>query len=461
LFRVPFSLSSPFLPACRPRRAAAALAAAALAAPLAAAAPLGAQGAASVADDAELARRVAAVMPRVVAWRRDFHAHPELSNQETRTAGVVATHLRALGLEVRTGVAKTGVVGVLRGGRPGRTVALRADMDALPVTEQVALPFASKVQTDYNGQRVGVMHACGHDMHVAMLMGAAEVLAGMRAELPGTVVFLFQPAEEGPPAGETGGAMDMIKAGVLDRPKVDAAFGLHVGVTPAEAGHLSYRPAGMMAAADFFSVTVRGRQVHGATPWAGVDPVVVGAQIVQGLQTIVSRQSDLTLAPVVVTVGAFNAGVRNNIVPDSAVMLGTIRTFDPAVRRDVQARVRRTAEQIALSAGATAVVDIQERTPVTANDAALAARMLPTLRRAAGAAGVSETRPVTGAEDFGYFAERVPGLFVFVGVRPKGSPESAFVSNHSPRFFADEAALPTGTRALVALATDFLAGSTP
>jgi amidohydrolase len=431
------------------------------AAALLAALPAHAQGRApaDAARDAAIARRVDAVLPKVVAWRRDLHQHPELGNRETRTGALVAAHLRALGLEVRTGVAKTGVVGVLRGGRPGRTVALRADMDALPVTEQVALPFASKVQTDYNGQRVGVMHACGHDMHVAMLMGAAEVLAGMRAELPGTVVFLFQPAEEGPPAGETGGAMDMIKAGVLDRPKVDAAFGLHVGVTPAEAGHLSYRPAGMMAAADFFSVTVRGRQVHGATPWAGVDPVVVGAQIVQGLQTIVSRQSDLTLAPVVVTVGAFNAGVRNNIVPDSAVMLGTIRTFDPAVRRDVQARVRRTAEQIALSAGATAVVDIQERTPVTANDAALAARMLPTLRRAAGAAGVSETRPVTGAEDFGYFAERVPGLFVFVGVRPKGSPESAFVSNHSPKFFADEGALPVGTRALVSLAADYLAGT--
>jgi amidohydrolase len=329
-------------------------------------------------------------------------------------------------------------------------------MDALPVTEQVDLPFASKVTTTYNGQTVGVMHACGHDLHVAMLMGAAEVLAGMKAELPGTVVFIFQPAEEGPPAGETGGAMDMIKAGVLDNPKVDAVFGLHVGVTSAEAGHLSYKPLGMMAAADFFSVTVRGKQTHGATPWAGVDPVVVGSQIVQGLQTVVSRQTDLTLAPAVVTVGAFNAGVRNNIIPDSAVLLGTIRTFDPAMRRDVQMRVRRTAEQIAASGGATATVTIDERTPVTANHPALTARMVASLRRAAGPAGVSETRPVTGAEDFGYFAERVPGLFVFVGVRPKGSPESAFVSNHSPKFFADEAALPVGTRALVALATDFL-----
>jgi amidohydrolase len=408
-----------------------------------------------------LARRVDAVAPKVVAWRRDLHQHPELGNRETRTAALVAAHLRRLGLEVRTGVATTGVVGVLRGGRPGKTVALRADMDALPVTEQVDLPFASKVRTTYNGQDVGVMHACGHDMHVAMLMGAAEVLAGMRAELPGNVVFLFQPAEEGPPAGEAGGALEMIRAGALDRPKVDAVFGLHVGVTPAEAGHLSYRPLGVMAAADFFSITVRGRQVHGATPWAGVDPVVVGAQIVQGIQTIVSRQVDLTAGPAVVTVGAFNAGVRNNIIPDSAVLLGTIRTFDPAMRKDVAARLRRTAEQIAASAGATAVVDVQERTPVTANDPALAERMVASLRRAAGPAGVSVARPVATAEDFGYFAERVPGLFVFVGVRPKGSPEGTFVLNHSPKFFADEAALPAGTRALVALATDFLAGAPP
>jgi amidohydrolase len=461
LFRVPFSLSSPFLPACRPRRAAAALAAAALAAPLAAAAPLGAQGAASVADDAELARRVAAVMPRVVAWRRDFHAHPELSNQETRTAGVVATHLRALGLEVRTGVGGHGVVGVLRGGRPGRTVALRADMDALPVTEQVDLPFASKVRTTYNGQDVGVMHACGHDMHTAMLMGAAEVLAGRKAQLAGTVVFLFQPNEEGDP-GKPSGAKAMLAAGVMDGPlKPDAVFGLHVGITPAEAGHLTYRTNGFMAAADFFRVTVRGRQTHGSTPWAGIDPVTAASYAVTALQTVVSRQTNLTVGPAVVTVGALNAGVRNNIIPDSAVLLGTIRTFDPEQRRLLHAQLRRTVDMAVQAQGATAKIDIEEMTPVTANAPALTERMVATLRRVAGPAGVSVGTPVTGAEDFGYFAERVPGLFVFLGVRPKASPESAFVSNHSPRFFADEAALPTGTRALVALATDFLAGSTP
>ena len=408
--------------------------------------------------DADIQRAVQGVMPRVVAWRRDLHAHPELGNRETRTAALVAEHLRKLGMEVRTGVATTGVVAVLKGGRPGPVVALRADMDALPVTEQVDLPFASKVRTTYNGQEVGVMHACGHDMHVAMLMGAAEVLAGMRARIPGTVKFIFQPAEEGPPSGEKGGAIEMIAQGALANPKPDAIFGLHVGITPAEAGHVTYKPLGFMAAADFFTVTVRGRQVHGATPWAGVDPVVVGAQIVGGLQTIVSRQMDLTTGPVVVTVGSFQGGIRNNIIPDSVVMLGTIRTFDAAMRKDVHARVKRTAEQIAASMGATAVVDIQERTPVTANDPALTERMVGSLQRALGARAVSLGRPVTGAEDFGYFAEQVPGLFLFLGVRPKGSPESSFVSNHSPKFFADEAALPNGVTALVTLATDFLAG---
>ncbi|MDF1504138.1 amidohydrolase [Roseisolibacter sp. H3M3-2] len=421
---------------------------------LAVAAPAGAQS-----MDAEIKRAVQGVMPKVVAWRRDIHANPELGNRETRTAALVAEHLRKLGMEVRTGVATTGVVAVLKGGRPGPVVALRADMDALPVTEQVDLPFASKVKTTYNGQEVGVMHACGHDMHVAMLLGAAEVLAGMKDRLPGTVKFIFQPAEEGPPSGEKGGAIEMIAQGALANPKPDAIFGLHVGITPAEAGHLTYKPLGFMAAADFYSVTVRGRQVHGATPWAGVDPIVVGAQIVTGVQTIVSRQMDLTTGPVVVTVGSFNGGVRNNIIPDSVSMLGTIRTFDPAMRKDVQARLRRTVEGIAAAAGATATVDVAERTPVTSNDPALTERMVASLQRVAGPQNVSLGRPVTGAEDFGYFAEKVPGLFVFLGVRPKGSPESAFVSNHSPKFFADEAALPNGVTALVTLATDFLAGT--
>jgi amidohydrolase len=417
----------------------------------------GAAAAQGAVPDAQLAAAVARVTPKVVAWRRDIHQHPELSNQEVRTAGVVAQHLKALGLEVRTGVGGHGVVGVLRGARPGKVVALRADMDALPVTEQVDLPFASKVRTTYNGQDVGVMHACGHDMHTAMLMGAAEVLVGMRDRLPGTVVFLFQPNEEGD-LGKPSGAKAMLAAGAMDSPKPDAVFGLHVGITPAEAGTLSWRANGYMAGADFFRIVVRGRQVHGSTPWAGVDPVVAAAQVVTGLQTVVSRQSNLTQAPVVVTVGAFNGGVRSNIIPDSVVLDGTIRTFDPETRKDVSARVRRTAELIAQSQGATAAVTIQEMTPVTSNDPVLTARMVRTLERVAPGM-VREGRPVTGAEDFGYFAERAPGLFVFLGVRPKGSPESAFVSNHSPKFFADEAALPTGVRALASLAVDFLGGA--
>ena len=423
---------------------------------LAALAPAARAQAPAGAMDAEIARAIGTVMPKVVAWRRDFHQHPELGNRETRTAGIVAAELKRLGYEVRTGVATTGVVAVLKGGRPGPVVALRADMDALPVTEQVDLPFASKVRTTYNGQDVGVMHACGHDMHVAILLGAAEVLAGMKDRLPGTVKLIFQPAEEGPPDNEKGGAAEMLAQGAFANPRPDAVFGLHVGVTSAEAGHITYKPLGFMAAADFYSVSVRGRQVHGATPWAGVDPIVVGAQIVTGLQTVVSRQMDLTTGPVVVTVGSFQGGVRNNIIPDSVTMLGTIRTFDPAMRKDVAMRVKRTAEGIAASAGATAKVDVVERTPVTSNDPALTDRMVATLQRVAGPQNVTLGRPVTGAEDFGYFAEQVPGLFVFLGVRPKGSPESSFVSNHSPKFFADEAALPNGVKTMVLLATDFL-----
>jgi amidohydrolase len=423
--------------------------------------PLAALVALPVAAHAQDAGRlVDQVMPKVVAWRRDFHEHPELSNQEVRTAGIVAQHLKALGLEVRTGVGGTGVVGILRGGKPGKVVALRADMDALPVVEQVDLPFRSKVRATYNGQDVGVMHACGHDMHVAMLMGAAEVLAGMKAQIPGTVMFVFQPDEEGE-AGKPQGAKAMLTDGVFATLKPDAIFGLHVGITPAEAGQLTTRANGFMAASDFFKIIVHGKQTHGATPWDGVDPVVTAAAIINGLQTIVSRQAKLVVGPAVVTVGAINAGVRNNIIPDSTVMLGTVRTFDPAMRDDIGERLKRTAELIAQSQGATATVEIQRMTPVTANDASLTARMTPTLRRVAGAGNVIEGQPVTGAEDFGYFAEQVPAMFVFLGVRPKGSPTSAFVSNHSPKFFADEAALPTGVRTLVALATDFLAPATP
>lgn len=404
--------------------------------------------------DAEVDRRAAQVQEKVVAWRRDIHAHPELSNRETRTADLVAQHLRSLGIEVRTGVAHTGVVGILRGGKPGPVVALRADMDALPVTEEVDVPFASKVRATYNGQEVGVMHACGHDAHTAMLMGAAEVLAGMRRDLPGTVKFIFQPAEEGAPAGEQGGADLMIKEGALENPKPGAIFGLHV--FPYPTGEIRYRPGATMASSDAFRIVVRGRQTHGALPWAGIDPIVIASQIVVGLQTIASRQVDVTAAPAIVTVGAINGGVRYNIIPDSVVMIGTIRTFDTAVRRDIHARVRRTAESIAQSAGASALVVIDTGPPVTYNDPALTEKLLPTLREVAGSDRVAVGPLITAAEDFSRYQERIPGVFFFLGITPPGSDPAKVAPNHSPRFFVDEAAFPVGVRALAHAAVDYL-----
>jgi len=401
-----------------------------------------------------LDRAATQVMPNVIAWRRDFHQNPELGNREVRTSRIVAEHLRGLGLEVRTGIARTGVVGVLRGGKPGPVVALRADMDALPVTEELDLPFKSTVRTEYNGRQVGVMHACGHDAHMAMLMGAAEVLAGMKVDLAGSVVFLFQPAEEGAPSGEEGGAEEMIKEGALDNPKVDAVFGLHV--FPFEAGSIFVRPAGIMAAGDTIRITVRGRQTHGALPWEGVDPIVVASQIVLGLQTIVSRQANLTTAPVVVTLGVIQGGSRSNIIPDEVKMEGTMRTFDQAMRQAIQERVRRTVMGIAQSAGATAEVSIVPGNPITYNDPALTARMLPTLKRVA-AGRFDPNAPVsTTSEDFSQYQRKVPGVFFHLGVAPKGADPTKVEPNHSPRFFVDESALVTGVRALASLAVDYL-----
>jgi amidohydrolase len=400
-------------------------------------------------------RRAAELEAKLVAWRRDFHQNPELSNREVRTAQKVAEHLKALGLEVRTGVARTGVVGVLRGGRPGPVVALRADMDALPVTEEVDVPFRSTVRAEYNGQTVGVMHACGHDLHMAILMGAAEVLAGLRAELPGTVVFLFQPAEEGPPPGEKGGAPLMIEEGALDDPKVEAVFGLHV--FPFEVGSIHVRPGGIMAASDTWRLTVRGRQTHGAMPWAGVDPIVVASQIVLGMQTIVSRQIDLTQAPAVVTAGMIRGGVRFNIVPEEVVVEGTVRTFDPAMQNEIHERMRRTAAGIAASAGATAELTIDRNNPVTFNDPELTARMADSLRRVA-AAFEPNARVTTTAEDFAYYQKKVPGMFFFLGITPRGADPATVHPNHSPRFYADEGALVPGVRAMASLAVDYLAG---
>jgi amidohydrolase len=401
----------------------------------------------------EVDKRIPVVLPKVVQWRRDIHQHPELSNREVRTSKLVADHLRALGLEVKTDIAKTGVVGILRGGKPGPVVALRADMDALPVTEMVDLPFKSTVKSTFNGQEVGVMHACGHDSHVAMMMGVAELLTSMKAQIPGTVKFIFQPAEEGPPPGETGGAIDMVAAGVLDQPKVDAIFGLHV--MPSEQGAIAYRPGGIMASADNLNIVVRGKQTHGAVPWGGVDPIAVTAQIITGLQTIVSRQVDLTTAPVILTIGRVSGGIRRNIIPDSVVLEGTVRSLDPQMQKEIHARIKRTAEMIAQSAGATADVQIDMTYPVTFNDPALTEQMLPTLKRVAGDK-LFTTRPLTVSEDFSRFQEKVPGLFIFLGVNQKGADLSKVAQNHSPYFFVDEGAFPVGMRALANLALDYL-----
>ena len=402
-----------------------------------------------------IADEVAAVADRVVAWRRDIHANPELSNREFRTSELVAEHLHDLGIEVQTGVAHTGVVGVLEGGKPGPVIALRADMDALPVTEKTGLPYASKVRGEYQGREVGVMHACGHDNHVAILMGAAEVLAAVRDELPGTVKFLFQPAEEGPPKGENGGAKMMIEEGALQNPQVDAVVGLHISQSDV-VGRASFRSLGMMASAQRFDVEITGSQTHGALPWSGIDPIVTGAQIVNGLQTIASRQVDITQHPVVVTVGKFEAGVRNNIVPETARLSGTIRTFDPNVRAQVHEKIERIVTQVAQSQGATATVEIDPGVPVTYNHAELTSQLRPTLEAVYGSDNVSLPPLITGAEDFSFFQEQVPGFFFFIGGRPNDVPAKMAIPNHSPFFYVDESALPLGVHAMSRLAVDYL-----
>jgi len=405
--------------------------------------------------NARIAKLAADEEAKVIAWRRDIHQHPELGNQETRTAALVAAHLQKLGLEVQTGVARTGVVGVLRGGKPGPVVALRADMDGLPITENNDLPFASKEKATYLGQPVGVMHACGHDTHVAMLMGAAEVLLQVKKDLPGTVKFIFQPAEEGSVPGTEGGAKLMLQEGVLDKPKVDAVFGVHINAQT-EVGNLTYRSGGEMASSDRFTIKVHGKGAHGAYPWNSVDPVVTAAQIILGLQTIVSRQVKLTDDAAVVTVGTVNAGVRYNVIPPDVEMSGTIRALNPATQQQIWAAVRRVATNIAESAGATAEVSIEPYVPVTTNDPALTAQMLPTLRSAAGAAHVREIKAVTGAEDFSYYQEKVPGLFLFLGGMTPGTNPATTADHHTAGFRIDEGGLTLGVKTLSLLAADYL-----
>jgi amidohydrolase len=397
----------------------------------------------------------AQVEDKVIAWRRDIHQHPELSNREVRTAALVAGHLKALGFdEVRTQVGHTGVIGILKGGLPGPTVALRADMDALPVKEMVDLPFASKVRTTYRGREVYVMHACGHDAHTAILMGVAQVLAGMRAQIPGTVRFIFQPAEEGPPEGEEGGAPLLIKEGVLAGPDAPGAiFGLHVA--PAPAGTVSANSGGIMAAADNFSITIKGRQTHGAMPWMGVDPITIASQVILALQTIPSRQLDITRSAAVISVGAINGGVRGNIIPSEVTLIGTIRTFDKQVQKNLHDKMRSMVQGIAESYGATAEVDINMVMPVTYNDPTLTRAMTPVLKNQFGDGWV-EGGFTMGAEDFAFYQEKIPGMFVSLGVLPEGTPLDKAAPNHSPFFQVNEAELVKGVEMLSILALAYL-----
>lgn len=391
----------------------------------------------------------------MIQWRRHFHEFPELSNRETNTGKYIADFLKTLpNVEVRYPVAKTGVVAVIKGGKPGATIALRADIDALPVYERTPVPFASKVTTEFNGQKVNVMHACGHDSHTAMLMATAKVLSTLQKDLPGTVVFLFQPAEEGPPANEEGGAPLMIKEGALDNPKVEAVFGIHIS-SQTPVGTIKYKSGAFMASSDWFTIKVNGKGSHGSQPWGGIDPIAASAQIIEGLQHIVSRQMDLTNAPVVITVGTINSGVRSNIIPETAEMTGTIRTLDSKMQQDVHQRIKHTAETIAKSSGATADVQIDTKTLVTYNDPALVKKTLPSLIKAAGEENVSESTWVTGAEDFSFFAAKAPSFFFNVGAMPKGTDPKNAGPHHTPDFYLDESGFIVGVKAFTQLVFDY------
>jgi amidohydrolase len=406
-----------------------------------------------------LSKKVSEQVPqmekKVVNWRRHIHENPELSNREVETARYVASHLRALGIEIDTGVAHTGVVGLLKTGKPGPVIGLRADMDALPVTERNSLPFASKKVAIYNGKETGVMHACGHDAHVAILMGVAEILAKNKKDLKGTIKFIFQPAEEGAPTGEEGGASLMVKEGVLENPRVDAIFGLHVQAIR-KLGQIGYKPAGMMAAADWFTIKVTGKQAHGAAPWKGVDPIVISAQIISAVQTIVSRQADLTKEPAVISFGKVNAGVRENIIPETVEMAGTIRTFDTAMQQKIHESIVKMATNIAEASGATAEVSFDKKTPVTFNDPELTEKMVSALNRAAGEGNVIRIPADTGAEDFAYYQQKVPGFFFFVGACPPDRDPATAPSHHTPDFMMDERALQTGLHGMLNVTLDYM-----
>jgi len=412
---------------------------------------------AAPAERPEVSAAAQRLQPKVVELRRWFHQHPELSNEEAQTSARVARELRALGLEPRTGVAGHGVVAIIEGGRPGPRIALRADMDALPVTEQTGLPFASKARAEYRGEAVGVMHACGHDAHMATLLGVAEALISMRDALPGQVMLVFQPAEEGLPPGEVGGAQLMLQEGVFADFKPEAVFGLHV-FSSVQAGRIAVRGGPLMAAADMFDITVTGRQTHGSAPWNGIDPIVASADLISTAQTIVSRRANLAQQPAVLTFGAIKGGIRNNIIPDSVNMVGTIRTFDEGMRQQVFGELRKVAGHTAAAHGATAVTAIQEGYPATVNDVALTTRMLPSLQAVVGESNVYEPPLQMGAEDFSMFAREVPGMFFFVGATAEGIDPATAPANHSPAFLLDEKALDVGLRAMLQVSLDYLHG---
>ncbi len=409
----------------------------------------------------EVARKADSLQSQVVTWRRDFHQNPELGNREVRTAGIVAAYLKSLGIEVKTGIATTGVVGILKGGYPGPVVALRSELDALPVTERTPVPFASKITTTYNGQTVGVMHACGHDSHMAMLMAVAEILSSMKSQLHGTVKFIFQPAEEGAPAGEKGGAEEMVKEGVLENPKVDVIFAQHI-FSYMPAGTITYRPGGAMASVNDMKIIIKGKSSHGAEPWFSVDPIVTSAEIINALQTIVSRNINLKENPAVVTIAAINGGTRHNIIPEKVEMLGTLRAMSDADEQTLIARVKQIVTKTTEMQGASAEVYIpfSVHYPVTYNDPALTAQMLPTLQQTAGAANVILGPPMTGSEDMSYFQQKVPGLDVFLGGMPKGGDPKNTPANHSADFFIDESVFPLGVKTLCNLTLDYMAEKT-
>lgn len=400
-----------------------------------------------------LDKDISQIESKVIEWRRDFHQYPELSNREFKTAEKIAAHLRSLGLEVQTGIAHTGVVGLLKGNKPGKVVALRADIDGLPVPERADLPFKSVEKGEFRGEEVPVMHACGHDTHIAILMGVAEILSKNKDKINGTIKFIFQPAEEGAPPGEQGGAKLMVEEGVLKNPDVDAIFGLHIG-SGQTVNTLAYRPGGIMAAVNSFEINVTGKQTHGSRPWSGVDPIMASVKIIDGLQTLVSREMPLTEEAVVLSIGKIKSGVRSNIIPETAQIIGTLRTLDVGMQTQIHKRMREMVPAIAKAYRAEATITIDEGYPITYNDPDLTAQMLPSLKKAAGDDKVVEIKAITGAEDFSFFQKEVPGLYFFLGGMAEGETEA--FPHHTPDFYIDESGLLLGVKTFVQLSLDYL-----